>query len=272
MTRRLFWLLAAAILLPQAAWATPHRIVSLTPGITEMLFALGLGSDVVGDTQYCNYPPAAASPRITKIGGVQANSERIVALRPDLIVGDAIATPNADARLAQMHLPVLAIRPDTINHVEASLLQIGQRAGVSAQAKASVAHMEAIRRAAHVLAERDPWHPRVLLVIGTGPLYVAGHGTFMDDVLAEAGGINAAGLTGYGTLSPETVLAHPPDMIVANARDQAALRADPVLRLLPAVRAGHFIPLGNGDTLERPGPRIVQGLLMLARALHARAK
>ncbi len=246
----------------------PRRIVSLTPANTEMLFALGLGGRVVGDTTYCDYPPAAASPKITKIGDTRVNYERVTALRPDLIVGDDVATPQADARLAALGLPVLALHPASVDDVEQSLLRLGQRTGAAHQARAVVARMQAQRRLAGALAARDPRRPRVLIVIGMNPLYVAGRGTFMDGVLAEAGGVNDAPLTGYGTLSKEVVLARPPDVILASPNDMAGLRADPVLRFLPAVRAGRFVSLGDGEIFERPGPRITDGLLQLARALH----
>ena len=96
--------------------AAPRRIVSLTPATTEMLFALGLGGRVVGDTTYCDFP--AAARRVAKIGDVRVNYERVVALRPDLVVGDVVAEPGATARLGELRLPVFAVRPDTISGVE----------------------------------------------------------------------------------------------------------------------------------------------------------
>ena len=82
----------------RGVWVTersaPRRIVSLTPATTEMLFALGMGSRVVGDTTYCDYPPAAR--RVAKIGDVRVNYERVVALRPDLVVGDVVGDFDRD--------------------------------------------------------------------------------------------------------------------------------------------------------------------------------
>ncbi|MBV9852597.1 MAG: ABC transporter substrate-binding protein [Armatimonadetes bacterium] len=250
--------------------AAPRRIVSLTPATTEMLFALGLGGRVVGDTVYCDYPPAAR--RVAKIGDVRVNYERVVALRPDLIVGDVVATSAPVARLTQLRLPVFAVRPDTLDGVERSLRLLGQVTGATHPANVVVARMEAQRRQARALAARDPRRPRVLLVIGTNPLFVAGRGTFLDSLITEAGGVNAATITGYGALSRETVLAHPPDVILAAPGDQAALRADPALRRLPAVRAGRFVSVTDRNLLERPGPRVTEGLLQVARALHPGVK
>jgi iron complex transport system substrate-binding protein len=172
----------------------------------------------------------------------------------------------------QLHLPVLALHTDSIDAIEASLLLLGTRTGTLHQAKAVVAQMQKQRRKAHAIAASDRHPPRVLLVIGLDPLFVAGQGTFLGDVLTEAGGVNMATITGYGSLSKETVLAHPPDVIAADPRDQAALRADPVLRLLPTVRQGRFVWVRDPNLLVRPGPRVADGLLALAQALHADAR
>ena len=183
-------------------------------------------------------------------------------------MGDDIATPEADARLSGLGLPVLALHPASVDDVERSLLLLGRRTGAEGQAASVIGRMEAARLLAHGITSRDPRRPRVLIVIALNPLFVAGHGTFMDEVLAEAGGVNAAGLTGYGSPSKEVVLANPPDVILAGPGDEAALRADPALRFLPAARANRMLSLRNGEIYERPGPRITDGLLRLAQALH----
>ena len=250
--------------------SAPQRIVSLEPATTEMLFALGLGNRVVGDTVYCDYPPQAR--RVAKIGDVRANYERVVALRPDLVVGDVVATSASVARLSQLRLPVFAVRPDTVNGIERSIRQLGQITGTSHRARLVIAQMDAKRHKAEMLVIHDPRSPRVLIVIGTNPLFVAGRGTFLDDLVGEAGGTDVATITGYGAQSKETVLAHPPDVILASPGDQAGLRADPVLRRLPAVRAGRFVYVTDGNLLSRPGPRVTDGLLQVARALHPGAR
>ena len=133
--------------------AAPRRIISLTPAITEMLFALGLGSRVVGDTVYGDYPPAAR--RVAKIGDVRVNYERVVALRPDLVVGDAVATSSAIARLGQLRLPVFAVRPDTVDGVERDVRQLGQ---VTARPIRRSSSSRAWRRSG---GRRGRWRPRV---------------------------------------------------------------------------------------------------------------
>lgn len=146
-----------------AAAAAPRRIVSLAPGTTEMLFALGLGPRVVGDTVYCDYPPAARG--ITKIGDVNVNYEKVLSLHPDLIVASD-ANHSAAIRLQQLHQPVLLISPTSYLATEQSLLQIGAATGTQARARHLVAQMEAVRKSVALRAARDRRRPRVLAMLG----------------------------------------------------------------------------------------------------------
>ena len=270
MTRRLLCLLGLLLcLVPAAPAAPPQRIVSLSPGTTEMVFALGLGRAVVGDTVYCDYPPAAKA--IAKVGDVNTSYEKVLALHPDLIVADAVANSRAVARLTQLHQPILAVSPTSLAAVETSLRQIGARTGTTPQAQTVIAQMERKAHQAALLAGADKRpRPHVLIVVQASPLWTAGAGTFMDDLVTRAGGINiGAAVHGYGTFSKEQVLAHPPDVVLGDAAVQAAFRADPLLGRLAAVRTGRFYAL-PGDLTSRPGPRLADGLLLVAKALHSR--
>ena len=245
--------------------AAPRRIVSLAPGTTEMLFALGLGKSVVGDTTYCDYPPAAQ--RVAKIGDVVVNYEKVVALRPDLVVASD-ANSAAAMRLRQLGLPVFAIAPTSYTAVEQSLRTLGLLTNTLPRAKLVVAQMEAARAFAVRAARRDPRRPRVLPVVGTGPLYVAGQGTFIGDLIAQAGGQSTvAAVPGYAPYSKELALTHAPDFILADAASQAALEADLVLSHLSAVQKRRFVSI-DPDILNRPGPRLADALRQMARALH----
>ena len=247
--------------------ASPKRIVSLSPGTTEMLFALGLGKRVVGDTTYCDYPPAAKA--ITKVGDARTSDEKVLALHPDLVVADGVANAQAVARLTRLHLPILAVTPTSLVGVENSLRQIGARTGTGARAKAVVAQMEQkVRLAAQVAAADHRPRPRVFVVVQTSPLWTAGRGTFMDDLVTRAGGVNVgSAISGYGTFSKEQLIIHPPDVILGDAGTRAAFQADPLLRRLPAVRAGRIFAL-DPDLTSRPGPRLADGLVQVARAIH----
>lgn len=245
--------------------APPRRIVSLAPGTTEMLFALGLGKSIVGDTTYCDYPPAAR--QIAKIGDMRVNYEKVIALRPDLVVA-ADANNATIPRLRQLGLPVFVIAPTSYAAVELSLHDLGQLTQTDAQARQAVARMQAARAFARRIVRQDSRRPLLLPVIGVGPLYVAGSGTFIGDLIAQAGGQNtAAAIGGYAPYSKELALAHPSDIILADKASQAVLEADPVLRNLPAVRARRFVFI-DPNILNRPGPRLADALRLLTRALH----
>lgn len=244
----------------------PRRIVSLAPGNTEMLFAAGCGPRVVGDTIFCDYPPAALG--LAKVGDSRPNYEEIVALRPDLVVVDDIAQKSVAARLRSMGETVIALRPLNLPAIEADLRLIGTAAGSPAAAAATVARMDREIGAASAIAAKGI-HPRVLAVIGHDPLYVAGRGTFMDDAIVRAGGLDAVAVRGYAEYSPESVIADAPDVILAGPDDQRALLANPAFRSVPAVRNHRFAAVDPG-LLERPGPRITEGILQLAVAIHAK--
>ncbi|BDI34335.1 ABC transporter substrate-binding protein [Capsulimonas corticalis] len=252
---------------PALAAPAPKRIISLSPGVTEMLFALGLGGKVVGDTMYCDYPEAAK--KITKIGDVRPNYEKIVSLKPDLIVVDEVAEKSAVLRLRQLRQPVFVVHPDSFAAVERSLIVIGDATGRAAQAKAVVAGMESKRRQAASFAKNRPGtHPKVFFVATLRPLWTAGRGTFVDDVVAIAGGENVAhGVQGYAEYSKELLFSNPPSVIFADDQDLSAIRADPALRQLPAVRTGRVAGDG-GEMIQRPGPRLADAALYIARVLY----
>ncbi len=195
----------------------------------------------------------------------------MLALRPDLIVADAVANSRAITRLKQLRQPVLAVRPTSLAGVEDGLRQIGARTGTEVQALKVIAGMERkIFLAGRLAAEDRRPRPHVLIVVQTAPLWTAGAGTFLDDLVTRAGGVNIGrGVPGYGAFSQEQVFANPPDVVLGDASVPAAFRADPVLRRLSAVRQGRFYAL-PADLTSRPGPRLADGLLLVAKALHGK--
>jgi iron complex transport system substrate-binding protein len=235
-----------------------------------MLFALGLDGRIVGDTTFCNYPPAAL--KVAKIGDVNTNIEKVIALRPDLIVATD-ANRSATLRLTQLHLSVFVIAPTSLSATEQSLRLLGQITEAVGPAQRVVAQMEAKQHRAEAIAAHDArHHPRVLVVVVLNPLWTAGTGTFIDDVLNRAGGVNvAASVHLYAPFSKEVLLTHPPDMILAGAGEAAAMRTDPVFRHLTAVQSDRFFSV-NADILTRPGPRLADALLQVAQALHPGVK
>jgi len=246
----------------------PSRIVSLSPSITEMLFAVGLGPRVVGDTTSCDYPPAAKA--LPKIGGVVTNYERVIALHPDLVVADSVANGAAVIQLKRFPVKVLAVSALDYFGTERALETLGEATGSLDRAKLVIRKMEAQRLRAAAIAAKDRGPaPRVLIVIGADPLWTAGMQTYIGDLITRAGGVNVAASIGtYAQYSREAVLAAQPDVILVDAVDRAAFLKDPAMRALAAVKSGRIYTLPDANTVMRPGPRLGDGLIAIAQLLH----
>jgi iron complex transport system substrate-binding protein len=244
----------------------PRRIVSLSPGTTEMLFALGLQGRIVADTTYCDYPPAAQA--LPKIGDVETSVEKVAAQRPDLVVADAVANRRAIEPLERLRLPVFTVPQGNLNESLAALEMLGKATGQTAQAANLVRSLrERIDRVRQTVA-RDRAKPRVIDIVQMEPLMVVGSSNFMDDLIALAGGVNAARDAGPGwaAFSPEKIVAVRPDVILAGRSTVDAIRRRGGWAAVPAVRAGRVYSL-RAET-ARPGPRSVDALEELARLLH----
>ena len=172
--------------------AEVRRIVSTTPSITEMLYALGLGDRVVGVTSYCKYPPEARSK--PKVGTfIEPNLEKIAALRPDLVIIQHNPV-QLEAKLRSLHLNVLEIGHDNVEEVYQSMQRVGDAAGISAQAKKKIADLraqvDAVRRQTTGKAR-----VKMMFVIGRTPnrledIIVVGRASYLNDLIEIAGGEN----------------------------------------------------------------------------------
>jgi iron complex transport system substrate-binding protein len=259
----------------------PRRIISLAPSVTETLFALGAGDRVIADTTYCDYPPAAG--KLPKIGGyVDPNSEKIVALTPDLVLGARGNARDALDHLSDLGLTVVTVAPDSLEEVERAIRTIGRVVG-TAPAAERLAGRCANRRAAihHCTAALTAGaRPRTLLLFSLDSLFSAGPGSHLDEIIRVAGGRNvAAGAKSpWPELSMETVVTADPEcLVVLTGRGMAhpltaasaltRLRADRRWRAITAVQRGRVTVLDD-DTLTLPGPRLVDGLEAMATALH----
>ncbi len=274
MTMRARWLAAAvlsAIFLRPAVARAAARIVSLSPSVTETLFALGAGPEVVGVSQYCDYPPAAlALPRVGSF--LTPNIEAIVGLRPTLVIGTWVSSGlPAFESLRDMGYATLIVKDNSLAEIEESITAIGAATGRSAQARALVAaldaHLDAVRRR---LAEVKP--RTVLMVVGHQPRIAVGSGTFLDELLHAAGGINIAEGTGesWPHLSIEYVVAMKPEVILDGQMGDDAVASARFWNdypMIPAVREHRIYGYPEDSTL-RPGPRAWQSLDTLAARIH----
>jgi iron complex transport system substrate-binding protein len=252
--------------------AAVNRIVSLAPGVTEMLFAVGAGDRVVGVTDWCDFPPEAAGRE--KVGGlVNPSLERIASLRPDLVVATADGNRAADVLLLErMNIAVWVIDTRSLEDVWRSMLEIGRLTGREAAAVPLVDESRA-RVAALTLRVMGLPRPTVLFLVGLEPPVAAGPGTFIDDLIAAAGGRNvmAESPVRYPLVGAEALLALDPDAVVVDsvegAGDESSLARRPYLARLRAVRQGRVHRL-RSDAVLRPGPRAVDGLEALIEILH----
>lgn len=244
----------------------PQRIVSGIPSVTEMLFAIGAGDKVVGVTTNCNYPPAAT--KITKVGGYSLNLEKLSALKPDLIILlEEAQRPEID-KLKRFGLPVLAINARTVDEVFSSLIKLGEVTGNKGRAERLVGRMKerinAVKpRGLRAILEQ----PRVLVIVGTNPLIVAGGGTFIDDVVKYAGGKNIArNVKGaYPQFSMEMLAKENPDHIIL---PEGAINRVEIMNELRGRGINSKLVYVNADILTRPGPRVVEAIEKIAGAIN----
>ena len=248
----------------------PERIVSLAPSVTEILFALDAGDRVVGVTRFCNHPKEATS--LPVVGGfTDINVERVLGLKPDLIIGvPNVGNQTAGEKLQRIGLETLFVRDGSLEEMYEAITTIAGRIDEPERGRDLVAD---IRREMDAVTERvrDVERPRVLLVYGHNPLSVAGPGSFGDELVALAGGENVvAGTTRFPTLSIEVVLTLAPQVII----DTSMGLSEPEVEAywgrwpsIPAVKNGRVYVLAD-DRLVRPGPRLPAGLRIMASALH----
>ncbi len=250
----------------------PRRIVSIAPSNTEILFALGLGDRVAGVTDSCDYPEEAkAKP---KVGAVDVDYEKILEIAPDLVVAVGSLQRQAIDRLTELGVPVLAVNPKSLDGVLSAISMIGTAAGVEARARALTAQLreriEAVE--SRVSGERTSRRPRVFVEIWNDPLMTAGPGTFIDELIAAAGGENVAhdAMAEWPQIDAEAVIQKDPEVIVLTNFNLEEALARPAWQTIAAYRSGRVFEV-DPDLLVRPGPRLVQGLEELARLLHPEA-
>jgi iron complex transport system substrate-binding protein len=253
---------------------SPARIISLAPSITETIYALGLQGRLVGDTDYCDYPPDAQKK--PKVGGIiNPNLEEIAALRPDLVlVTKSINRLDTVRALDTLGIPTYAATdPHTVAEIISSTQKLADVLGASDAGKSLSDELQGRLSALQTKLAAVPTR-RVLFIVWTEPLISAGKDTFIADALRKAGGVSIVEATqDWPQMSLEEVVHLQPDYLVfaashseSAARDFEALAPRPGWRLLDAVRNRHFAVIS--DAVNRPAPRIVSAIEELARQLH----
>lgn len=244
----------------------PKRVVSVSPSITEILFALGADSLLVGRTMFCTYPPQAM--HIENIGGISnLNIEKVLSLQPDLVLGASMIPQKSAEHLQQLGIPVVCvIEKPHFDGLYANITKIGHLVGCEAQA-------DSLNRYLHqrlsLLPDTTQWppyseRPSVYYVVGFGKggNFTAGGNSFINDIIRMAGGRNIAeDVTGW-SISLEVLMDRDPDWIVIRKEDKDAFcHMEPYTRLT-AVRQGHIIPIESG-LIDLQVPRNIDGVLAI---------
>ncbi len=249
----------------------PRRIVSLAPSLTESLYAIGAGDQVVGVTDYCDYPPdARKKPRVG--GMINPNLETIISVHPDLVIMSVEGNQKGDyERLTSLGVPVFISNPRSLEGIYRSLAQLGGLTGKTRAASRVIDSLRAVEDSVRALPHGPP--VASLMLVSVRPLMAAGKGTFLNELLVLAGGRNIAGgaASGYPAISRETILADNPHVILATS--DIVTSAPELLSLFPewaatdAARRGRVFVV-DANLVTRPGPRALEGLRLLSGIIH----
>jgi iron complex transport system substrate-binding protein len=258
--------------------AAPARLISLVPAVTEMLFALGLGERMVGVSSFDRFPPEVE--RVPKVGALlDPDVERILSLRPDLVFIYR-SQVDLEKQLGRARIPVFTYAHAGLADVTATIRRVGERTEVADRAESLARSIESSIEAIREGSRRRP-RPRTLVVFGRDAfslrgIYASGGVGFIHDMLLAAGGDNV-----FDNVKREAVQATTELIIARRPEVILELRADPIdpataakelrtwaaLSSLPAVQTGRLHIIADPRTVI-PGPRVAEGLEVLARALH----
>ena len=250
----------------------PARIVSLAPSITEMLFSMEAGEQLVGVTDFCDYPPEALKK--PKVGYSNPNLESLVALQPDLVIApNDFLKPDVIVKLEQLKIPVFILADQNVEGIFVHIQTLGRIVGRSS--KADTIAMQLRQQVAVIQRRIQGSVPvRMLYVLNSQPLITVGPGSFIDQLIRMAGGTNVAAksATPYPRLSMEAVLQEDPEVLVfpvgkAEGISESEQQTWRQWTTMTAVKQSRLHQI-SADWLNRPGPRIARGLDALAEILH----
>lgn len=261
----------------------PNRIVSGTPSITEILFTLGLSNKVVGVDQYSNYPPELLelikTGKIQTVGGVTTlNPEKVASLQPDVVFIDASLQRKFISTLEGFGLTVIALESPNVDEVINNIRLIAK---ITSKFKEGEATIDKIVNTINEVKTKisNATKQKVVFLVYPNPLWVTGNGTYLNEIISIAGGINVfSDRSGWFVVNPEQIVAANPDVIIMSSM---ALPKPPeellnYFKSLPgfdqinAVKNNRIYILSENaaNAVERPGPRISDAIKLLANILH----
>jgi len=254
----------------------PERIVALSPSTAEILYYLGVFDRVVGVTDYSDYPPEVSEKE--RVGGYwEPDVEKIINLTPDLVIG--VNTPaqinDVLPMMEEAGIPMVILDPRTIEDIYANILLVGKIVNVTDKAEEVVADMkekiEGVEKALEGVSDT-----KVFYIVWNDPLMTAGPDTWISEVIEIAGGINIFNdaTTSWPTVDLEEVIVRNPDVIVLSAHcglTPEDIYTNESWSTINAVKNGSVLVFPDENLLVRPGPRIADGVLEMAKMLHPEA-
>ena len=258
---------------PTTAQAGSKRVVSFSPAITQMMFDMGLGEQVVGVTRFCELPAGVERPRVGD--ALSFNSEAILAVRPDVILTQTAAAKFQGVLDVDSHVKVVPMSIESLSDIPAAMLKIGQELGCEKVARRKA---DAFSQAVQAVEQRVRLLPRkrTIFVMGTDRPTAAGAGTFVADMIAAAGGVNVgAAISGQTIWRPaqiEAVIAARPDVLICQVspgREEAAKAYWMRWKDIPAATAGQVYIVSDPDW-SIPGPHLARLLPKLSAMIHGK--
>lgn len=255
---------------PAGGETASPRVITLAPSLTEIAYAVGCARDLVADTSYDDYPPEARRlPHVADL--VSVNLERVAALKPTIVVALRDQEREGSQIAARLSVRVVYLPNRNLSDLFADIAGVGGACRAQARARWVAARIRARIVGIEAAARRAPRHPRVLYLLGL-PGFTAGRRSYINDLIEGAGGVNSAHNVDlpYPNLSAEQILALDPDVIIVSHSVPfgSDVRTRPPWRDLRAIRQGRVLRPPNDDIIERNGPRVVEGLAWLAKALQ----
>lgn len=247
-----------------------ESVVSLSPSTTEMVFALGKGALLKGRTDYCDYPNEALS--VPSMGSImEPNLEAIVAAKPDVVFISGMFSDEVKTKMEGLGLKVFDISShDSFDGVYTALDHAGQILSAKEASDKLVADMKAtVADVQEKVKGAEAKSAYYVVGYGESGDYTAGKGTFIDQMITMAGGVNAAGDVEGWSYSLEKLIEKNPDYLICrnNGDDKKGISAANGYKDLTAVKEGRLIEI-DSDLLDIQGPRSAEGVLMLAKILH----
>ncbi len=246
-----------------------ERIVSLSPGITEKVFALGLGDALVGRTVFCKYPKEAQE--VDEVGSMlKPTLEKIIVKNPDIILMETHYNEGFVGQLKKVGINYRLYRtPKNLEELYDDVLSLGEVLGVELRANILVASLKTTANKYKWLSKGQEEKPKVYYVVGTGRKeYTAGGDTFIGDLIEVSGGDNIAKDHSGWNISLEEIIVKNPEYIIGSKNDIAILKTEKKYSLLKAVKDGNLIEV-DSDIYNLPGVRAVdEGIPLIYNSIH----